>query len=187
MYNARKLYLGVFGYIPNGFHLHHILPVSCGGEDKIGNLVALHPDDHVLIHKLRGDKIVPSGLLSVAGRKMKEETKEKISKRHKGRVAHNKGHSAPYARERMLKDNPMKNPEIAKKVSNKLKGREGHSLIKETFVWVCQECNETAERRATASNRNKRFCNKSCAASFSNKRRYLYDNLKGGDTFLLSL
>jgi len=50
--------------IPNGYHVHHIKPRSTF-EDKEDpfmhhpkNLIALHPDDHVSIHLLRGDKYV---------------------------------------------------------------------------------------------------------------------------------
>ena len=42
-------------YIPKGYHVHHILPRSCGGGDDAKNLIALHPDDHISIHKHRGD------------------------------------------------------------------------------------------------------------------------------------
>jgi len=44
--------------IPNGFHVHHIVPRSCGGNDDPTNLIALHPDDHISIHKHRGDKFI---------------------------------------------------------------------------------------------------------------------------------
>ncbi len=78
--------------IPAGYHVHHIKP-KCAFEDKADpcihhprNLIALHPDDHVTIHKCRGDTwIKEKFLLSVVGRKLSEETKAKISKAQKGR------------------------------------------------------------------------------------------------------
>lgn len=43
-------------YIPKGYHVHHIVPLSAGGTDDPRNLIALHPDDHVTIHEMRGDR-----------------------------------------------------------------------------------------------------------------------------------
>jgi hypothetical protein len=51
--------------IPNGFTVHHITPKTVAKdsgwtEEQINhprNLIALHPDDHISIHRLRGDKI----------------------------------------------------------------------------------------------------------------------------------
>lgn len=54
--NYRAIWSETFGPIIEGFHVHHITPRSEGGKDVIGNLIALHPDDHFLIHKMRGDK-----------------------------------------------------------------------------------------------------------------------------------
>lgn len=52
--------------IPKGFHVHHIIPRSCGGSDDANNLIALHPDDHASIHINRGD--VKSGkFIKIAG------------------------------------------------------------------------------------------------------------------------
>jgi hypothetical protein len=69
--------------IPKGYHVHHILPQSCGGSDDAKNLIALHPDDHVAIHKNRGDKWMNKEFSSILikGRTncpCKETTKEKI-------------------------------------------------------------------------------------------------------------
>jgi general stress protein YciG len=47
------VYESVFGPVRKGFHIHRILPGYLGGEYKIGNMVALYQDDHVLIHKYR--------------------------------------------------------------------------------------------------------------------------------------
>ena len=44
--------------IPQGYHVHHILPRSLGGTNDPKNLIALHIDDHMSIHRCRGDKYV---------------------------------------------------------------------------------------------------------------------------------
>jgi hypothetical protein len=69
--------------IPNGYHVHHITPRSCGGKDVPKNLIALHPDDHVSIHKNRGDHYMNAGFSYTlakdrTGSKHSEKTKEKI-------------------------------------------------------------------------------------------------------------
>jgi len=46
------------GYqIPKGYHVHHIKPKTTGGDNHPSNLIALHPDDHISIHKCRGDNV----------------------------------------------------------------------------------------------------------------------------------
>lgn len=56
--------------------------------------------------------------------KQRIEINKSISEACKGRVAWNKGVPNPTAKERMLTNNPMKNPEIAKKVSEANKGNK---------------------------------------------------------------
>ncbi len=77
--------------IPAGYHVHHIKP-KCTFEDKANtrinhpsNLIALHPDDHASIHKCRGDKHISTQfIISVVGRVMSAESKDKISKARLG-------------------------------------------------------------------------------------------------------
>jgi len=79
--------------IPAGFHVHHIKPKSTFADkndpriNHPSNLIALHPDDHYTIHKLRGDKYVRKGFMTVCGRKtpMSAETKKKLSAAHTGK------------------------------------------------------------------------------------------------------
>lgn len=72
--------------IPKGFHVHHIIPRFCGGTDDPRNLIALHPDDHIAIHKNRGDKWAINGtFLSTKGKIVSEETRRKRSIAMKGR------------------------------------------------------------------------------------------------------
>jgi hypothetical protein len=63
----RKVWKDFWGSIRKGSHIHHIVPKSEGGKDEIGNLIELHPDDHLLIHKMRGDVKATSGFLSIKG------------------------------------------------------------------------------------------------------------------------
>lgn len=79
--------------IPKGYHVHHIKP-RCTFEDKNdprihhpSNLIALHPDDHVTIHLMRGDKAVATGFMSVRGYTHSEETRRKISIGNTGKKA----------------------------------------------------------------------------------------------------
>ena len=45
--------------------------------------------------------------------------------------------------------------------------------IKDKTSWTCEECGSQKMVLNTIHNTKKRFCNKSCAASYSNKRRWL--------------
>lgn len=104
---------------------------------------------------------------------LSEESKRKISESTKGRIAHNKGKSNPAQKERLLFNNPMKNPEIAKKVADKNRGKPSKNKILQTFTWHCEWCGKEHIDRDTAKNRkHARFCGKSCAASCSNTHRY---------------
>jgi hypothetical protein len=83
--------------IPLGFQVHHIVPKSVaknkGWDDyKINhpkNLVALHSDDHISIHKNRGDKYV-NGMVRLTVT-MFQKGNIPWSKGKKGLVAWNKG------------------------------------------------------------------------------------------------
>jgi hypothetical protein len=99
-------------------------------------------------------------------------TREKIRQKALGRPAPNKGIPNPKASEMMLKNNPMKKPEVAAKCSASLKGKPSpHKIIKK-FTWNCKWCQKTHEDFDTIKKRKAaNFCNKSCAASFSNTKR----------------
>lgn len=71
--------------VPKGFHVHHIVPKSIGGTDHSSNLIALHPDDHAAIHRLRGDKAVHGMLISIKGYKHTDKTKEKLRQQNIGK------------------------------------------------------------------------------------------------------
>lgn len=77
--------------IPEGYIVHHIKP-KCTFEDNDDllirhprNLIALHPDDHVAIHKCRDDKFVNEKLiLLIKGNKLSVEQKDKLRKNRLG-------------------------------------------------------------------------------------------------------
>jgi hypothetical protein len=71
--------------IPIGYHVHHIMPISLGGTHHPSNLIALHIDDHVSIHKCRGDSVV-NGLIRIANMKHTAKTKLAIGRSRKGTV-----------------------------------------------------------------------------------------------------
>jgi hypothetical protein len=49
----RKLYAESVGPIPNGFEIHHIVPVYEGGTNELSNLIAVSVEDHRKIHHER--------------------------------------------------------------------------------------------------------------------------------------
>jgi len=129
-------------FIPQGYHVHHIYPKSLCKQDgwtneqtnHPKNLIALHPDDHWIIHKCRGD-IVTCNFIKIIGHLKgkkstrlgythSEETKYKIGIANKGKPS-SKG---------MLGKKHTKKSKA--KISNSSKGRtnsdESISKMKET-------------------------------------------------------
>lgn len=101
------------------------------------------------------------------------ETRKILSEKAKGRVAPNKGIPNPKQKEKMTFNNPMKNPEVAAKVSLSKTGKPSPNKINKTFTWYCKWCNkEHTDRDIVKKRKAANFCNKSCAASFSNTNRY---------------
>ena len=100
--NYRKVWSDTFGPIIKGFHVHHIIPrcefdkfvvdnpnskLARYGVDWIGNLIALHVDDHLLIHKMRGDTVSEKFIGKAnnwLGKKRSAEDTRKMVLRHKG-------------------------------------------------------------------------------------------------------
>lgn len=73
---VRKQYEELHGAIPKGWHLHHIVPLSEGGEDCVDNVVALSPEDHAKVHIDRGDhynKTAGIFIMASAGRKWDDD------------------------------------------------------------------------------------------------------------------
>ena len=101
------------------------------------------------------------------------EIRKAISEACMGRIPSNKGISNPDARERMKKNNPMFDPLLVRKMSLSKTGKQAHNKILNTFEWNCKQCNKFHVDRDTMKKRKAaNFCNKSCAVSFSNTRRW---------------
>lgn len=104
------------------------------------------------------------------------EIRKAISEACMGRIPWNKGIPNPAACERMSKNNPMFNKDSVRKMSKLKIGKEPSNKVKTFFDWNCKWCNEihtdfdTVKKRKAAN-----FCNKSCAASYSNTHRYRCD------------
>jgi len=105
------------------------------------------------------------------------ETKQKMSKSQKGipkpgnigKIPWNKGRKDPATAKRMKLNNPMKDPAIAKKAHDKLKGRPSPFKMP-IIAKICEICGNTFKVSSKKST-NRRFCDSSCAATFSNLRR----------------
>ena len=104
------------------------------------------------------------------------ETRKAISDACMGRIPWNKNRPDPATRERMIKNNPMFNVYSVHKMSQSKIGREPSNRIKTTFDWNCKLCKKTHTNYDTSNNKKAaNFCNKSCAASYSNTHRYRCD------------
>ncbi len=106
-----------------------------------------------------------------------EETRQAISQSRMGISPSNKGVPNPAQKERFLKNNPMKDPAVAAKVAASKKGKPSPFKITRTFCWSCAWCRKEHTALDNKSNKRKKrqkvFCDKSCAASFSNSNRYI--------------
>lgn len=123
-----------------------------------------------------------------SGFKHSNKTKKIMSQKAMGRPAPNKGMSNPSQREKMLRDNPMKNPEIVDKaVETRRKnnswvnhdgcfqqGHKPHNYVDEIRTFACETCGKVHSVRNVKDNKTRRFCNRSCQATFTNKNRRVY-------------
>ena len=106
------------------------------------------------------------------GCKHTDEAKRLISESRLGKPAYNKNKPNPEQSVRMKQKNPMKDPEIAKKVGLSKRGKEASNKIKTTMKYHCKWCGKS--HTVIAKKKNiKSFCGKSCAASYSNTYRYI--------------
>jgi len=136
--------------IPDGYHVHHIIPQCLGGTHDPSNLIALHPDDHISVHKLRGDKISDNFFLVTKniygennpfyGKKHTEETKLAISKSKKGRCG---GEKHPLWGKKHSAESKEKNRQsnLGKKHTEetKIKMRKPHRKHK---IITCPHCDK---------------------------------------------
>ncbi len=174
------------------YHNHHIIPRHIGGTDDESNLIKLtikeHAEAHRILYEKHGrwqDKLAWNTL---SGRINKEKAiRIAASKARKNQVPWNKGLTKDDPRvrkntEHMRSNNPMKNPNtIAKVHSTSLKN--GYHASKERKQRemeyyknpkLCEQCNKPLEYAKPSALKKRRFCNKSCAASWfnTNKRSY---------------
>jgi hypothetical protein len=117
--------------------------------------------------------------------RMPESGKEKLRQKALGRPSPTKGIPNPKQRERLLKNNPMKNPEIAAKTIETRtknhswvnhegvfkKGQKPHNYVDEMRTFFCDCCGKENIVRNVKGGKTRRFCDRSCQAIFSNKRR----------------
>lgn len=182
---------------------HRVVPGCMGGKYTAKNTVYLTPEEHYVAHQLlikiypRNYKLIYAAN-QMAGRCNKQYgwLRRKFSENHPmkddqrrndaskrmslmrcGKPPHNKGKSNPIARERMLKNNPMKDPIIAAKAALSKTGIS-RPIITDFYKWICLTCGISHETRNIVHNRGKKFCNRSCQATFTNKNR---KGIKYGD------
>ena len=106
------------------------------------------------------------------GCKHTEKAKKLISESKLGKPAHNKGKPNPEQSERWKNNNPMNNLESREKMRQSKIGKESHNKIKTITEYSCKWCGKSHTVIATKKN-IKSFCNKSCAASYSNTNRQI--------------
>ena len=151
----------VVGY----FERHRIRPGCIGGRYVKGNIVYLTPEEHYVAHQLLV-KIYPDNKKMLNAAILM--TTSKFDQRSSNRVY---GWLRRKQSKNMIENNPMKNPEIASKVSTSNKGRVAHNKITKTYDWNCLSCNKLHTSLDTAHTRNKKFCDRSCQAKYTNKNR----------------
>lgn len=97
------------------------------------------------------------------------ETRMKISQAASGRTSRSKGIPNPNASLRMKEHNPMHNPNVARKVAEKLKGRPSNRRLP-LIDLACEECHHTFSVKR--KERNRKYCGKSCAAKVRNRTQW---------------
>lgn len=106
------------------------------------------------------------------GCKHTEKAKKLISESKLGKPAHNKGKSNPQQSERWKTKNPMFDLETREKMRQSKIGKKAHNKIEKTTEYNCKWCGKS--HTVIAKKKNiKSFCDKSCAASYSNTYRYI--------------
>ena len=106
------------------------------------------------------------------GCKHTEETKQVLRKKRLGKAPSNKGILNPEQSERWKKNNPMFNMDARERMRQSKIGKEPPNKIKHTIKFDCKWCGKS--HTVIAKKKNvKSFCNKSCAASYSNTYRYI--------------
>jgi hypothetical protein len=116
------------------------------------------------------------------GCKHTEETKQILRELRLGKEPVNKGIPNPKQREYWKKNNPMHNPEtVAKVIETKRKNNswpKGYKTNKKSYNYIyemcsfkCDTCGKENIVRNLKGSSSRRFCNRSCQATFTNKQR----------------
>lgn len=135
-------------------------------------MIDLHqPDDHFANYATRGGGAAGSKN-GHYGCKHTEETKEHLRQIRLGKSPSNKGIPNPKQSERWKKNNPMFNMDARERMRQSKIGKEPSNKIKRTVEFACKWCGEKNTRPDTKKSQRS-FCNKSCAASYSNTYRYI--------------
>lgn len=135
-------------------------------------MIDLHQsDDHFTNYATRGGGAAGSKN-GHYGCKHTEETKQVLREKRLGKPPSNKGIPNPGQSERFKKKNPMFNSKSREKMRQSKIGKESPHKIKHTIKFDCKWCGKS--HTVIAKKKNvKSFCNKSCAASYSNTYRYI--------------
>lgn len=135
-------------------------------------MIDLHqPDDHFSNYATRGGGAAGSKN-GHYGCKHSEETKQILREKRLGKVPSNKGIPNPKQSERWKENNPMSNPEARERMRQSKIGKESSLKITRMTEYSCRWCGKS--HTVVAKKKNIRsFCDKSCAASYSNTNRYI--------------
>ena len=121
-----KVWIDFWGSKRKGSHIHHIIPKSQGGKNEIGNLIELHPDDHELIHRMRGD-VRSANFTYVLRDGHSESTKRKIGKANAKNYAKpedNPFYGKKHSEETLARMRKPKSQEHKDKISKSRQGRK---------------------------------------------------------------
>ena len=115
--------------------------------------------------------LMPDDYGKLKGYKMPIEFGIAISEACKGRTANNKGKPNPAQRERFITNNPMFNIESREKMRLSKIGKRSHNYIQDTRTFSCDTCSKENVVRNVKCGKTRRFCDRSCQATFTNTNR----------------
>lgn len=127
-----------------------------------------HQDDPQLSDQTLSIK--PTDCCSVPS-PLSEETKLAISRSRIGQPAPNKGIPNPKQSLRWKKNNPMFNDDARERMIQSKIGKRPSNYVDEYRTFSCVTCNKTNTVRNVRDGKTRRFCNRSCQATFTNTNR----------------
>jgi len=102
---------------------------------------------------------------------MSEETRKAISLSRMGQPAPNKGIANPAQSERWKQNNPMFNLDARERMRQSKIGKRSSNYVEEMRTFICDTCDKENIVRNVKGGKTRRFCNRSCQATFTNKNR----------------